>query len=655
MFLYPGSATPFGPFPADLARTRAPATTPATAAADPLPTRRPAHTRAVTNAPARADDIERTLVQARAVGVEQGWSLDECGAPTAAAHASTDTSTDTSADALAEGRLAYLATIAPPNTWWGAGPRPLSRNPWRACEMPRVEEPLLAFEPLPGWRWQLAHGPWMQPESQRTGARPRPLWLADEPRDPFPVQVWPLPAHCMMRVVPGDDVPGDDVADGPLLLRIGGRWGEPAGNRAIEPCSALRRYAVAPPEPEIDDVIRAGDRAWSRAADGWRPMPAPAAATHSRSGRDLAAGQPLPFDALLARLDDALPLRVGDNVQYLSIRDARGRFWLRAAPTSARAVQVADDRTARCLPARFVNEAGMGQGRWRQLAFQSAAPTRCPANAPADRTFASPNEGPVAPGRIVARGFADIAARLSGRRRCNPLWAAALAERRLRDAVRDLARLAVAREALGPMLDAWPASLRDGVRGRIHATLQDVWREAARFRLGEGRGLALVDTLSNGTWFLGTSEIAYLAPAVAAVPESALAHRLVNWFVSRTGARTTVFAPLPDTAALLARAGRFSAYDPTLMQEMLAWPDRAMVLDSISGIGPTWIDAAALEIALAVPRRADLFSDDGSDNLSIALHDHATVAAIVDALHAARRRRDAPSGPLGGTSTTVPP
>ncbi|MGI4984584.1 MAG: hypothetical protein ACRYGL_14865 [Janthinobacterium lividum] len=620
--------------------------TPASARADPPPTRRPAQDRVATNAPTRADDIARTLVQARAAGVEQGWSLDECGAPTAAANLSTTPS----ADALAEERLAYLTTISPPNTWWGAGPRPLLRNPWRACEMPRGEAPLLAFEPLPGWRWQLAQGPWMPSEPPRTDARLRSLWLVDEPRDPFPVQVWPLPAQCMMRVVPDDG-----VADGPLLLRMGERWGEPARTGAIEPCSALRRYAVTPPEPEIGSVIQAGDQAWSRAADGWRPLPAPAAATDARPDRDRVSGQPLPFDALLGRLDDALPLRVGDDAQYLAIRDARGRFWLRAAPTSARAVQIADDRAARCLPARFVNEAGMARGRWRQLAFQPAAPAPCPTHAPADRTFPSSNEAPAAPGRIVARGFADIAARLTGRRRCNPLWAAVLAERRLRDAVQDLTRLAVTRDALGPLLDAWPASLRDAMRGRIHATLQDVWREAARFRQGEGRALALVDTLANGTWFLGAAEVAYLAPAVAAVPESALAHRLVSWFVSRTGARTTVFAPLPGTAALLARAGRFAAYDPTLMQEMLTWPDRATVLASISGIPPTWTDAATLEIALAVPRRADLLSDDGSDNLSIALHDRATVMAIVDALHAARQRRDARNGDIGNTSTTVPP
>ncbi|MGI4857926.1 MAG: hypothetical protein ACRYHA_13655 [Janthinobacterium lividum] len=598
------------------------------------------------NAPTRADDIERTLVQARAAGAEQGWSLDACGAPTAAA--------DTSTDALAEARFAYLATISPPNTWWGVGPRPLSRNPWRACEMPRAEEPLLAFDPPSSWRWQLAHGPWMHADGQRTGSHLRLLWLADEPRDPFPVLVRPLPAHCMMRVMPSDD-----AGNGPLLLRLGGRWGEPMQTRTIEPCSALRYYALAPPEPEIDGVVCAGDQAWSRAADGWRRMAAAAAAPaaaalDSPPGEHLAFGPPLPFDALLAQLDDALPLRVGDGAQYVAIRDARGRFWLRAAPTSARAVQVADERAAQCLPARFVNEAGMGQGRWHQLAFQSTAAGECSTNASPDQTLASPNEGSATPGRIVARGFADIAARLTGRRRCNPHWAAVLAERRLRDAVQDLVRPEVAHAALGPMLDAWPASLRGGVCSRIRATLQDVWRGAVRFKQDEGSALALVDTLSNGTWFLGAGEVAYVMPDVAAVPDPALARRLVEWFVARTGARTTVFAPLPDTTAILARAGRFSAYDPTLMQEMLTWPDRAMVLNSIAAIRHTGTDTATLEIALAVPRRADLSSDNDSDNLSIALHDCATVTAIVDALHATRQA-GVPQEPIGSTSTTVQP
>lgn len=637
MLPYPGLNTPFSPFSSGFLRTPI-SSTPSTTSADPLPPRGLEQGRGVLNALTLPDDIARTWADAQATGHARNWSIDEC--------MTLSRQSGRTAAALAEARYDYVRTLAGTS----ASP-PRTRHPWRACEARAGASSggsgADSFADLP----ETAAG--TVPPADRCPYR---LWFDDRPRTRFALSVRLLPEHCLMRVA----VP-DGSAPGPLVRRTDFQWGPLAQGAATAACSPLRRYAVSPRPPAMAGVIHAGACAWRGAADAWRPEPAgtngkgeaSGAGGDAEGGRcangDAGAGGPLRFAELLATVNDATPLRIADDETYLAIRDREGRFWLRVVPADARVAQVADPRAERCLPALFVQPAQPGNAPWRQVGAD-LPDVRCAAHAVPDAGVAMADDASAAPGSLMGQGFDTIATELGGPGRWDPRAGGAFAERMLLEALGDIAHPPTARAVLAPLLDAWPASLRDRASDVIRYVLKDVWRVAVDFNRADGRTLHLIDNLAGGGDFVVWRGEAFITPAIVELSPQAFAHRLVDWFVASSGGRTERFARLPERNATLTRAGRFSAYDPTLMQEMLGWPGAARSLASLATFHPGAPDTARVRAMIATPRRADLLSQDHTDNLALALTDRGTVMAIVDALRAARV---AACAPVAGAARAV--
>ncbi|MGI4857927.1 MAG: hypothetical protein ACRYHA_13660 [Janthinobacterium lividum] len=564
------------------------------------------------------ENIDRTWTAAHAAGRARGWSIDACMTLSRAA--------GRTAAELAEARHAYLKTLA--GTTSATDGRTSMHHPWRACEThPGTHPGTVAsgggvaadpFADVP----TAAHGPFAPPAPD-TGR----IWLHDHARARFALAVRPLSKRCLMRLVVPDGAP-----PGPLLRRADFHWGPLAQKTATVPCSPLRRYAVAPRAPETEQVIHAGGRAWRGMADTWCPVSAQAAAGVAQGrGPD----SPIHFAELLAVLDDAAPLYLAVDQAYLPIQDREGRFWLRVAPADTRVAQVADPRAERCFPALFVEPAQPGSAPWRQVGVD-LPDAHCADRAVPDAGVAMTDDASVAPGVLMGQGFDTITTELGGPDRCDPRSCGARAERMLFDALADVAHPATARAALAPMLDAWPEGLRAQASDVIRYVLKDVWRVAVDFNRADGQTLHLVDNLAAGGDFVVWRGEAFITPAIAELPPQAFAHRLVDWFVASSGGRTERFARLPERNATLTRAGRFSAYDPTLMQEMLAWPEATLSLASLATFYPGAPDTTHVRAMIATPRRADLLSQDRTDNLALVLTDRGTVMAIIDALHTAR-------------------
>ncbi|MCY0388283.1 hypothetical protein OVY01_13765 [Robbsia sp. Bb-Pol-6] len=540
----------------------------------------------------RVEQAAHALHAARGTALRKGWSLDDCDMTGKGPRDAT----------LAQTRYEYVKSLIPERSSRWTSPPPLIRNPWRAC----------------------AAGPAMSREAVKAQFSnrilPRPLWLP-EAGQYFPVETKPIPANCIARVAAPDGAGGQAS----LALRLGPAGWRPLGVADAGPgtCALYRRLAVVPDLPTKPAEIRAGSTRYRGAGDLWHRL-APTgdvAVPAVRSAADV-----------LDSVDDTQLLQTAANRFYIPMRDADGRFWLPAEAARISAIEVHDPRRERCLDAVFTLDKRVGNDTVARQYFP-VLPTRM-VNAAAG----SSDELPAAVGHERGRGIGAIdTLLLGGGRRAHLQPAARLAQRWLTTAVIRLAGNAAGRAALAPFLDEWPAHLRARAVERITDVVTDIMLEVNAFNERNGAEMRLVDTIEGNAWFAARDGALHVTSAVLEQPVERVARVLTETLIGKMDRGSRIFPSLPDDAAILRRAGRLATYDPTIMQEVLAWPERKHVANQLAQRYVASADIHHPLSALATPRSDAFGSVDDTDNLSLLLRDSDTVMAFVSALQASDR------------------
>lgn len=566
---------------------------PVTTPANDLPPRcnhtTPAPDTPQANLTQRIEQAARALQAARGTALRSGWSLDNCDVATRETPRK---------ETLAQTRYEYVKSLIPKQTSRWTSPPPLIRNPWRAC----------------------ANGPAISREAVKAQydhrVLPRPLWLPEADRY-FPVNTRAIPRNCIARVV----VPDGSQGQASLALRVGPTGWRPLGAADAGPqtCALYRPLAAAPDFPAQPAEIRVGPMRYHGAGDTWH-----------RFAPTSSVAPPVSYSAaeVLDSIHDTQLLQTAPNKAYVPMRDAQGRFWLPVEPTQIRAIEVADPRKERCLDAVYVVEKNAGNdtlaGQYAPVLPTSPGTTRAAA-------AASPDAPPAVVGDERARGMGPIdTLLLVGGRNAHLQPAARLAQQWLTTALTRL--MTGGHAALAPFLDEWPAHLQGRALERISDVITDIMTQAQAFNERNGSEMRLVDAIEGGAWFAARDGALYVTPAVVEQPLRRVTRTLIETIIGKMDRGHHLFPRLSDDSSILRRAGRLATYDPTIMQEALAWPERQHIANRLAQLYRTPADIAHPMSALATPRSETFGSLEGTDNLSLLLRDNDTVMAIINAL-----------------------
>lgn len=554
----------------------------------------PDSTAARANLAQRTEQAAHALQAARGTALKQGWSLHNCDMATGA----------TERDAtLAQTRYAYVKSLIPQRASPWTAPPPLIRNPWRAC----ADGPTLSQEEV---KAQFNH----RAPSQR-------LWLPEKGKY-FPVNVRAIPANCIASVVAPEGAAGQTS----LSLRVGPTGWRPLGAADAGPqtCALYRKLAVVPELPAEPAEVRAGSTRYRGAGDLWQRV---APGGHAVEPAIHSAAD------VCDSVDDTQLLQTAANQFYVPMHDDDGRFWLPVEVVKKRVIEVADPRKERCLDAVFVPDTQVGNSTFARQYLPVL-----PASAQATNGAAAASSVvlPAALGQERARGMGAIDTLLLGGGRHRHLQPATrLAEQWLVRALMPLGSDSsgrAGRAALAPFLDEWPAQLQERAIERITDVLTDIMLEVRASNARQGADMRLVDTIEGNAWFAAQDGIMYFTPAVLDQPVERVARALTETIIGKMDRGNRLFPSLPDDAAILRRAGRLATYDPTIMQEALAWPERKQVANQLAQHYLAPADIAHPLSALATPRSTAFGSHDGTDNLSLLLRDGDTVMAFISAL-----------------------
>ncbi|MGI4860171.1 MAG: hypothetical protein ACRYHA_25235 [Janthinobacterium lividum] len=576
-----------------IATTMRPLTTPAS----DLPSACNRTTPSPDSAHARADLAQRTaaaaqaLQAARGTALKHGWSLHGCDVSTSAAERN---------EPLAQTRYEYVKSQIPQRASRWTAPPPLIRNPWRAC----------------------ATGPALTRDEVKARfdghTTSRQLWLPEKGKY-FPVGIRAIPAGCIARVA----APAGADGQAPLSLRLGPTGWRPLGAADAGPqtCALYRKLAVVPDLPAEPAEVRAGSTRYRGAGDLWQRV-APGGI----------AVEPAIHSAADVRdsVGDKQLLQTAPDRFYAPMQDADGRFWLPVEAVQTRAIEVADPRRERCLDAVFIPDAQAGNNTFARQYSPVLPPSGQATNGAA---AASSGALPAVLGQERAWGMGAIDTLLLGGGRHRHLQPAArLAEQWLMKALMPLGGNPAGRAALAPFLDEWPAQLQERAIERISDVLTDIMLEVRAFNARQGAEMRLVDSIEGNAWFSAQNGVMYFTPAVLDQPVKRVARVLTETIIGKMDRGNAIFPSLNDDAAILRRAGRIATYDPTIMQEALAWPERKHVANQLAQHYLAPADIAHPLSALATPRSEAFGSHDGTDNLSLLLRDGGTVMALISAL-----------------------
>ncbi|MGI4857925.1 MAG: hypothetical protein ACRYHA_13650 [Janthinobacterium lividum] len=539
----------------------------------------------------RTEYAAQTLQAARGTALKNGWSLYNCDMP----------ASDTERNAtLAQTRYEYVTSMMPKRASRWTSPPPMIRNPWSAC----AAGPARSREAV---KAQFSHH-----------ATSRQLWLPEKGQY-FPVNIRAIPANCIARVV----VPAGAGQQAPLDLRLGPTGWRPLGVADAGPqTSALyRKLAVVPDLPAEPAEVRAGSTRYRGAGDLWQRV--------TPRGNTV---EPALYSAADVRdsVDDAQLLQTAPDRFYIPMHDDDGRFWLQGEAVSTRAIEVADPRKERCLDAVFIPDAKVGNNTFARQ-YLPVLPTSVPATHAA--SAASAPALPAALGHERARGIGAIdTLLLGGGWNAHLQPAARLMEQTLTKALVRLSADPAARGVLAPFLDEWPAQLQERTIERITDVLTDIMLQARAFNERNGAEMRLVDTIDGNAWFAAQDGVIYVTPDVLDQPVKHVARVLTETLIGKMDRGNPIFPPLHDDAATLRRAGRLATYDPTILQEALAWPERQQMGNQLAQHYLAPADIAHPLSALGTPRSDAFGSHDGTDNLSLLLRDGETVMALISAL-----------------------